>query len=683
MPAFTLLALTAIMRYRSWAHHNYQVNLFVESPIMLTEWTIGNFKSFSGITTLPLAPITILAGANSSGKSSIIQSILLIKQTLQYAPVSRPIGLNGPLLKLGRFDDIRNVSSEAAGISLGWVLDDLQSYRFPLGGIRGQRLNYLGESSPIKATMELTFSSLVDSQPEKRSSQNAELAQLQPTLTALSLKVDVNREGKSRTANVSLVKGHAAKLPEDGFVNNYTTLFPYLIKRMDSDTRASITEHAPEGVIVGADMRHFFPFNFGYTYNQRRFFSQKMTESLFAPSIHRRYFDSKMAAYVLKPATVNFLIDLLGSFVATDGDGLVSNLTSSETVDFEVLKRHIGRFQERVRDKEMTANEFQLRFDHAIRYNPVARRSMRNLFVEHQDEIEQKFYTAASDLSEKGFDSGFSHDMNNASEYIQNFFQSSIHYLGPLRDEPRPIYPLEALINPRDVGYRGEHTAAVLDLHRETKVECFKSSDASMLIGAEKVQVPLLSAVQDWLSYLGVAEAVNTTDLGKIGHQLQVSIDKGAKAHDLTNVGVGVSQLLPLVVMSLLANSPSLLIFEQPELHLHPKVQARLADFFFSLSLLGKQCLLETHSEYLVERFRLRIAQAPGEALNEKVRIYFTQKVDNKTVCREVKLTKYGAIIDWPDDFFDQAENETEAILRAAQAKRRSEREDLRDGGKK
>lgn len=651
---------------------------------MLTEWTIGNFKSFSGSTTLTLAPITILAGANSSGKSSIIQSILLIKQTLQYAPVSRSIGLNGPLLKLGRFDDIRNVSSKTANISLGWVLDDLLSYRSSLDGIRGTRLYYPGESRPIKATVQLGFASLIDSQPEKRLSQNAELAQLQPTLTALSIKVDVKHEKGLRSANVSLERGLPTKGPaEDGLVNNYTAMFPYVVKRIDSDTRTSITDRKPDGVIVGADLRHFFPFRFGYTYHQRRFFSQKMTEFLVTPSMHPRYIDPEISEYVLSPAVVNFFIDLVTTFPTTDSEGFPFYSRFGDAVTFGPRAKDIGDFLGIYRDREMTARRFQLRFDHAIRRSSRARQSVRNFLVEHQDEIEKKLYIEASALSETGFDSGLSPDITDASECMQNFFQSSIHYLGPLRDEPRPIYPLEALINPRDVGYRGEHTAAVLDLHRETQVECFKSSDASMLIGAEKVKVPLLSAVQDWLSYMGVAESVNTTDLGKIGHQLQVSIDKGAKAHDLTNVGVGVSQLLPLVVMSLLANSPSLLIFEQPELHLHPKVQARLADFFFSLSLLGKQCLLETHSEYLVERFRLRIAQAPGEALNEKVRIYFTQKIENKTVCNEVKLTKYGAIIDWPNDFFDQAENETEAILRAAQAKRRSERDDLRSGGRK
>lgn len=650
---------------------------------MLTEWTISNFKSFSGSTTIPLAPITILAGANSSGKSSIIQSILLVKQTLQYAPSSRPIGLNGPLLKLGRFDDIRNVRSKTADISLGWILDELQSYRFSPGSLRGPHLYYPGESSPVRATMGLSFASSVEAKLENGPSQPAELSQLQPALTALSLKVDIENEKGLRSASVSLAKRQAMKASDDGFIEKYSVHFPYTVRKIDNETRMAITEHKPDGTIIGADLRHFFPFRFGYTYLQRRYFSQKVAEMLVTPNLHTRYTEPEIAEYVLPSAIVNFLIDLVTTLPPPESDELPLNLRPGGATEYGPRPRDIGESLGRFRDKEMTAREFLRRFEDAVRHGSRARQSVRNLLVERQEEIEEHLYRDASALLEKGFDSGVAHDLMYASEYMQTFFQTSIHYLGPLRDEPRPIYPLEALINPKDVGYRGEHTAAVLDLHRETQVECFKSSDASMLIGAEKVRVPLLNAVQDWLSYLGVAESVTTTDLGKIGHQLQVSIDKEAKAHDLTNVGVGVSQLLPLVVMSLLANSPCLLIFEQPELHLHPKVQARLADFFFSLSLLGKQCLLETHSEYLVERFRLRIAQAPGEALNERVRIFFTQKVEDKTVCSEVKLTKYGAILNWPDDFFDQAESETEAILRAAQAKRRSENYGLRDGAKK
>jgi predicted ATPase len=184
----------------------------------------------------------------------------------------------------------------------------------------------------------------------------------------------------------------------------------------------------------------------------------------------------------------------------------------------------------------------------------------------------------------------------------------------------------------------------------------------------------LHDAVVDWLAYMGVVQEFATVDQGKIGHQLQVQTQGNPLFYDLTNVGVGVSQVLPIVVMALLADRPCFLIFEQPELHLHPKVQARLADFFLSLGLSGKQCLLETHSEYLVERFRRRIAEAHDDALVDTIKIYFTDRAGGETSCRAVDVSRYGAIPDYPPDFFDQSQAETEAILQAARTKRAVDR---------
>ena len=73
---------------------------------MLKRWIIENFKSFHGKAEFGLSPITVLAGANSSGKSTVIQGILLAKQTVQHGATQRSVALNGPILRLGRFDDI-------------------------------------------------------------------------------------------------------------------------------------------------------------------------------------------------------------------------------------------------------------------------------------------------------------------------------------------------------------------------------------------------------------------------------------------------------------------------------------------------------------------------------------------------------------------------------------------------
>lgn len=195
--------------------------------------------------------------------------------------------------------------------------------------------------------------------------------------------------------------------------------------------------------------------------------------------------------------------------------------------------------------------------------------------------------------------------LEQSVESIQNFFSRNIRYLGPLRDEPKSIYPLAGAIDPNDVGFRGEYTASVLDINKYSQVEYISGKHFSTIPIEPKIgRISLIGAVHDWLSYLGVVEEVSTTDKGKLGHELRVSTDKqnSENLHDLTHVGVGVSQVLPILVLSLLAPKHSTLIFEQPELHLHPRVQSRLADFFVSLNLLGKQCIVETHSEYIINR---------------------------------------------------------------------------------
>src|SRR5690606_11559694 len=172
-----------------------------------------------------------------------------------------------------------------------------------------------------------------------------------------------------------------------------------------------------------------------------------------------------------------------------------------------------------------------------------------------------------------------------------------------------------------------------------------------------------------------VAATVESQDKGKLGHELKVGLSSSDYTHDLTHVGVGVSQVLPILVMCLLAESDSTLVFEQPELHLHPKVQTLLGDFFLSIALSHKQCIVETHSEYLIDRLRFRIAASPiHDNLEEKTKIYFVEKPEQHTKFREVIINEYGAIPDWPKGFFDQSQQQAEEILKAALAKKKAKK---------
>jgi len=163
---------------------------------MLRKWSLTNFKSFNGKTEIDLAPITVLAGANSSGKSTIIQSLLLLKQTLQYVPVTRALGLNGPLLKLGKFDDIKNISSSAHTIEFGWEIDELMRYRSP-----NTPASYYMHFPARLGSAEFAISFGLEPEVTKTSASppqmTANLRQLQPALLAVKVNANysMSREG--------------------------------------------------------------------------------------------------------------------------------------------------------------------------------------------------------------------------------------------------------------------------------------------------------------------------------------------------------------------------------------------------------------------------------------------------------------------------------------------------------
>jgi hypothetical protein len=127
---------------------------------MLTRWTLSNFKAFGHSAELALSPVTLFMGANSSGKSTIIQTILLIKQTLQYAAPDKPLALNGPLLRLGDFNDVVSNTSTSRTFSLEWTVavsepdsSELEQTRPPFGPIT----SYLGSQSDADISTALTF----------------------------------------------------------------------------------------------------------------------------------------------------------------------------------------------------------------------------------------------------------------------------------------------------------------------------------------------------------------------------------------------------------------------------------------------------------------------------------------------------------------------------------------------
>jgi predicted ATPase len=128
------------------------------------------------------------------------------------------------------------------------------------------------------------------------------------------------------------------------------------------------------------------------------------------------------------------------------------------------------------------------------------------------------------------------------------------------------------------------------------------------------------------------------------------------------DVGVGISQVLPVIVTAL-DGKGRLLAIEQPELHLHPRFQAELADLFIQAAKgeTAHTLILETHSEHLILRLQRRIReQAKGPATNlppitgDDVAIYHVTQQAGQTMASRIELDCNGDFIQpWPDDFFE------------------------------
>jgi len=135
--------------------------------------------------------------------------------------------------------------------------------------------------------------------------------------------------------------------------------------------------------------------------------------------------------------------------------------------------------------------------------------------------------------------------------------------------------------------------------------------------------------------------------------EIQVKVKSRSKWESLADVGFGISQFLPIIVADLQLFDNSTLIMSQPEIHLHPSVQADLGNYLVKqVKERNKNYIVETHSEYLLNRIRLLIVN--GEIQPEDVAVYyFENSIKNGSVAHRIEFTKQGQILNAPKGFFE------------------------------
>jgi hypothetical protein len=205
--------------------------------------------------------------------------------------------------------------------------------------------------------------------------------------------------------------------------------------------------------------------------------------------------------------------------------------------------------------------------------------------------------------------------------------------LGPVRTKPRRTYDvINDTFTPE-----GDHTLVLLSRILLEKDDPRRSD--------------LLRSLIEFGSESGLFEKIGVRRLGtKPSDPFKVLVKAGGPSVTIRDVGYGVSQALPLIIQCVLAEGTNPLLLQQPEVHLHPRGQAALGTFFARLvEKKTKSFVIETHSDYLIDRVRLEIAS--GTIPAEKVLILFFEKKGMKTKVHPIAIDQAGDLVNTPKSY--------------------------------
>ena len=238
------------------------------------------------------------------------------------------------------------------------------------------------------------------------------------------------------------------------------------------------------------------------------------------------------------------------------------------------------------------------------------------------------------------------------------------HYLRADRVSPAAVYERshETAIRQGSLGSHGEHTVNFLRHYQETPVE------AAELRHGAAASASLLEQTEAWLGE--ISPGVNLEAAGIDGTDLvRLSFGFGGRSglassnrRRPTNVGFGLTYTLPIIVACLSSRPGDVLLVENPESHLHPRGQTRIADLIARASAAGAQVVVETHSDHVLNGIRLAVKRGDHPLAAENVALHYFAGA-RQSALRSPRIAADGMIDEWPEGFFDEWDSTLDALL--------------------
>ena len=628
------------------------------------ELIISNFRSWKGDHYLELRNINLLFGANSTGKSSIIHALSLLKQS-QLG--SRLIAKSSEI-DLGKIKDQINktaLKSNRSGskdlLKFGIRINDLSAWargnnsyanlnprRTQLEGLSSRR--QLREKSFTKMQVELNYLDYLEGYDELGNISSIALncihgqvleVQFERTKKNNSFKVKITENEDIWNAFVDW-EAQTNRISSGNFSEKISDLQSHLIKLLEhkKSIRKEAREFESRKKDLGIEMQYSRSGGFDILMQQQeqieleiikvqRQISETRMEKQKAISILEdkvlelqtkiETIEGKKSQFreVMKELQVN-----LDSFQKQNNDQEVTSirkrLDQSEQIfkqadaKFKTLSLELNEATNRLASMQMklpgnnkkekiqkltkslsfkindTDGEKQglKRLEELIVVSlQASRRSRAGLSAWSLKKFEglENAIEAESTLSESCLIPGLTpiNLLLFASQHFQRLV-SSVQRIGPHRNRPERLAFLNATDKKNEVGSAGENVMSII--HR--------IDDAQMV------------ELNNWFTMMEIPYSVDKQFNEDFEIAQLILIDKNDQRISITDVGYGVGQVLPVILTSMLLTN-SLIVIEQPELHLHPKLQANLANLFIKSSKERNNVfILETHSEHMVLRLK-------------------------------------------------------------------------------